>query len=301
MVIKTFGSDKEDRRVCDVSELGILTKSGIIVKLPVVVVPHICDPLQTQLVSAAKQVYDHLTGLDLANVADSTHNLEIDVLIGSDEYWKLVTGRVIKGSCGPTAIETLLGWVLSGPVNGTTDGETVVSIVATPSSHILRVDAATEDDKLEAGLQRFWDLESLGIGKNERSVQETFTQQISMKEGKYEVHLPWKESHSLLPDNYDLCRKRLTGLLQKLKKSPDHLRYYNVMIQDQLRKGIIEPVTDPDQFVEGKLHYLPHHAVVRTDKQTTKLRIVYDASACSMSVSTLVLNLSNHFWTYYFD
>ena len=279
MVIKTFGSDKEDRRVCDVSELGILTKSGKIVKLPVVVVPHICDPLQIQPVSAAKQVYDHLTGLDLADVADSTHNLEIDVLIGSDEYWKLVTGRVIKGSCGPTAIETLLGWVLSGPVNGTTDGETVVSIVATPSSHILRVDAATEDDKLEAGLQRFWDLESLGIGKNERSVQETFTQQISMKEGRYEVHLPWKESHSLLPDNYDLCRKRLTGLLQKLKKSPDLLRDYDVMIQDQLRKGIVEPVTDPDQFVEGKLHYLPHHAVVRTDKQTTKLRIVYDASA----------------------
>ena len=29
----------------------------------------------------------------------------------------------------------------------------------------------------------------------------------------------------------------------------------------------------------GKTHYLPHHPIIRKDKQTTKLRVVYDASA----------------------
>jgi len=32
---------------------------------------------------------------------------------------------------------------------------------------------------------------------------------------------------------------------------------------------------------EGEVHYLPHHAVIRQDKETTKLRVVYNASARS--------------------
>ena len=45
-----------------------------------------------------------------------------------------------------------------------------------------------------------------------------------------------------------------------------------------MEKGIVEdaPVMEPNST---RLHYLPHHAIVRSDKDTTKLRIVYDASA----------------------
>ena len=52
------------------------------------------------------------------------------------------------------------------------------------------------------------------------------------------------------------------------------------MMQEQLRQGIIEKVVDELSKKDGStVHYLPHHAVIRKDKTTTKLRIVYDASA----------------------
>ena len=52
------------------------------------------------------------------------------------------------------------------------------------------------------------------------------------------------------------------------------------MIKDQLDKGIIERV-DQSEKVQPchQIHYLPHHCVVREGKSTTKLRIVYNASA----------------------
>lgn len=64
--------------------------------------------------------------------------------------------------------------------------------------------------------------------------------------------------------------------MQRLKHEPEVLRQYNATIDEQLAKGIIEPVPTDTQ---NDVHYLPHHGVIRTDKSTTKLRVVYDASA----------------------
>ena len=56
-------------------------------------------------------------------------------------------------------------------------------------------------------------------------------------------------------------------------------RHYNDVIQEQLKQGIIEPVEQGVNNGVGKVHYIPHHEVIRVDKETTKLRVVYDASA----------------------
>lgn len=92
------------------------------------------------------------------------------------------------------------------------------------------------------------------------------------------VSLPWKEFHEPLPDNYNLCLKRLRGLLHRLKQNPEVLRQYDDIMKDQLEKGVIEVVTDTTSSL-NRTHYLPHHAVIQNDKSTTKIHIVYDASA----------------------
>ena len=72
--------------------------------------------------------------------------------------------------------------------------------------------------------------------------------------------------------------KRLFGLLRR--SDPSLLKEYNDVIMDQLNRGIVEMVKEPNLSQNhDEPHYIPHHAVIRRDKETTKLRIVFDGSA----------------------
>ena len=141
------------------------------------------------------------------------------------------------------------------------------------------MDTLSENETLECNLQRFWSLESLGILPEKETTLEQFVQQISFDKGQYEVCLPWKESHPPLTSNYELCHRRLNRLYKRLKQDPERLHEYDAVIKDQLSKGVIEVVQNPNGACENRINYLPHHAIVRSDKETTKLRMVYDASA----------------------
>ena len=100
-----------------------------------------------------------------------------------------------------------------------------------------------------------------------------------MKDGRYQVQLPWKETHPLLPDNYNICVNRLQSLLHCLRKDDNLLHNYDQIIREQLDLGITEHVDLSVPNKVNQIHYLPHHGIIRQDKDTTKLRIVYDASA----------------------
>ena len=69
--------------------------------------------------------------------------------------------------------------------------------------------------------------------------------------------------------------------MRRLKCEPSVLVEYDKIIQEQIKNGIVEVIDEHEPMkVDGdKIHYLPHHAVIRQDKEMTKVRIVYDASA----------------------
>ena len=60
-----------------------------------------------------------MANLTLAENSPTNENLNIDIFIGSDFYCKFFNGNVINADEGPVAMETCLGWVLSG--RATTD------------------------------------------------------------------------------------------------------------------------------------------------------------------------------------
>ena len=77
----------------------------------------------------------------------------------------------------------------------------------------------------------------------------------------------------------------LNSVLKHLKKTPELLQEYNYIIEEQSERGIVSDIDLNAPVAVRKLHYLPHHPVIRADKDTTKVRIVYDASCKSTGPS----------------
>ena len=123
-------------------------------------------------------------------------------------------------------------------------------------------------------------MKSLGIKSNESAVNDKLLKDIIFDGIRHEVRLPFMETDPPLPDNYQLSKTRLESLVRRLKPNPELFRQYDQVIQEQLEDNVIEPVSDDDSTTSPtKIHYLPHLAVLRTDKKTSKLRVAYDASA----------------------
>ena len=280
--MNTFGENKSKRENCEVFKINIANKiGGETIEITAIGFPTICAPLSTKVKLSE---YPHLDGLELADVDDRdirNDSDSIDILLGADHYWDIVTGDVVHGAHGSTAVSSKLGWLLSGwSKKPQSDSHTFNNLIIA-ADEFDNSSTVRDHDRLTASLKRFWELESMGINSVESEIpseQQRFVDNIRLNGTRYEVGLPWKSNHRTIDDDYELCRNRLRSLHQQLLKDPKHLKEYNRNIQEQLAMGIVEEVP-PSSNGQKNIHYLPHHCVIRKDKVTTKLRVVYDGSA----------------------
>jgi len=70
-----------------------------------------------------------------------------------------VGSEVQQSDCGPVAISSKLGWLLSGPLSSTQ----YHNIVSTNLIVAHGDDVATSDNELVDTLKRFWEVEAIGI------------------------------------------------------------------------------------------------------------------------------------------
>ena len=104
---------------------------------------------------------------------------------------------------------------------------------------------------------------------------------LTHNDGRYEVSLAWKEDRVALKDNYRQAESWWYNLEKKLLQEPVKAKSYREAINKYVENGVAEEVPcDEVTPTDGRpVFYLPHHAVIREDKQTTKTRVVFDASA----------------------
>ena len=244
---------------CDVVIVCLRSlNDNLIMYIKAFTIPTICSPIANQAVDVAARSYSHLSDLPLAS------DVDIDMLTGADYFWSIVIGVVRRDEEGPVAMETKLGWVLSGIMTENCYDSASLVNAATHCMEVLSVsEEEQQNSRLEDQLRKFWELESIGISVKEPTVYEKFVDTIKYTGGRYEVELPWKESHVLLSDNYVLSVGRLKHLMHRLRKDPVLLKEYDQLIREQERLGIVETVDISQPTEVGKVHYLSHHPVVQ--------------------------------------
>ncbi len=310
--LNTFGNDKHAKQVCEVCDINVEVEGGT-VPIRVLSFPTICSPIAT---SIQVSDYPHLGGLSLADSFDRSDK-EIGILIGANFYHDFVTGDVIRGGSGPVALASKLGWILSGPVSYETETHTCASVISNLAIDILpsRTDIIDEKKEILESLDTFWKHESCGLIEEETGVRSQEGENDKIGETKirfnetdsrYQVSLPFKgELKNLnLDSHYDLCKSRLYSLHSHLKKDQVLLKEYDAVFQDQLKKGIIEIVPKDQEKESSDCHFLCHHGVVKRDRLTTKLRVVFDGSAkgknCQNSLND-ILEIGNNYMPLLFD
>jgi len=143
ITISPFGTKHPTSRHLNVSGTTLLTRSGEELQLSVLVVPFIATPLQN-CASLEFSEFPYLKGLHLAHPLSSDPEFTVLLLVGADYYWDIVGDKVVCGS-EPTAVESKLGYLLSGPMQQ-----------RHPNSMATNVSMITTPNHSDFDLQHFW-------------------------------------------------------------------------------------------------------------------------------------------------
>ena len=275
LFIKTFGKCKG----VDVVSLNVITSNKTIT-IEAICTPDICDPLANRNVKAVSTNHNHLKNLKLP---DSSNNdtKSVNILIGLDYYYLFVTGDIIRREPNePIALNSIFGCILCGTFVETTQANLNVTHLFHVNTLGNKTGGITEegnpfefDITYDTRVQMF-------PKEDHKHIFEDFEKNIQFKNNRYITKLPIRKTDDMLPDNYILANNRLINLEEQLDRNKKRFVDYDKMIQDYLKEGIVEQIDHFDNnTILGRVHYLPHRGVVREDYDTTKLCIVFDASA----------------------
>ena len=217
------------------------------------------NPHYQQLIDS----YSHLRGVKIEDL-DSKEELPVHVVLGSGEYARIKTETKphIGRDGEPIAEKTKLGWFIMSPGQELDRNRMMLTQTSqTDYEELCRLDVLGLADSSE---------------HDQLAVYREFKEQlVRNEEGWYETGLPWRGNHPPLPSNKQGSLRRLTNLNKKLERH-GLTAEYDQIIREQKQQGVIE---DCPLEPTGTEFYIPHKPVIREEAASTKLRVVYDASA----------------------
>lgn len=137
---------------------------------------------------------------------------------------------------------------------------------------------------LDFVLQKFWEIEQIPncqviFTPDEIKCEEIFKKYAARDEsGRFVVPLPFRSENPHFGDTYSQALRRFTYLENKLHKNPELFLSFAKFIQEYIDLNYISTVPD-SEYQSSSSFYLPYHGIFKPDSVSTKLRIVFDASA----------------------
>ncbi|XP_022824808.1 uncharacterized protein LOC111355259 [Spodoptera litura] len=215
-------------------------------------------------------------------IADPTYYKQgpIDIILGAEEYSKILLQGFEKIDSGIISQNTEFGWILSGFCS--TEPRNTIKIL----SLITRAD--------EIQLNKFWELEDITenhqLNKEDQQCEQFYKDTTQRnKNGTYTVRLPFKDPSLEYGNTRQKAAARLIQLEKRLEKNKKLREKYNDFMKEYINMNHMIKVNKTNNY-EGK-YYIPHQPVIREDALTTKLRCVFDASSKSNTKISLNDNL----------
>ncbi|KAG7199850.1 hypothetical protein KM043_016905 [Ampulex compressa] len=228
------------------------------------------------LISIPKGAYQIPGGIKLAD-PNFSQSSGIDILLGAEIFFEvLCVGQIKAGVSHPCLQKSHLGWIVSGSVRKEYTQNQAVSC-----------NLATQD--LSMMLAKFWELDqclgNTAHTKEEAECEALFKSSYKRDEqGRFVVKLPFKsEKLSQLGESRNVALKRFHNLERKLNRQPSLKKEYSQFIREYRELGHMRLVPEEGMSRAVAAYYMPHHAVVKQSRLTTRIRVVFDTSCKSPS------------------
>ncbi|XP_028397206.1 uncharacterized protein LOC114521015 [Dendronephthya gigantea] len=196
----------------------------------------------------------------------------IEMLIGIDHAY-MHSGDSKKIGINIVARHSPLGWIVFGATPGLQE-----------TNRVFHVQYAKPVD-----LTDFWKSKSMGVSqpKIEMTKLSKIEQEAKLIEkgckligNRWQMAYPWSTDPKTLPDNREQAVKRMEARERRLKQNPEQAKAYQEQMEQMESLGFSRKLTEQEiKEYNGPLHYIAHHEVVRPDKKSTPVRIVFNSSS----------------------
>ncbi|GFS85646.1 integrase catalytic domain-containing protein [Trichonephila clavipes] len=201
----------------------------------------------------------------------------VQMLLGAEVFYELMLPGQFKMKGSNVIFQnTVFGFIVSRSTSSDAQGK----------EHCGFIQAA---DNLEHSIKMFWEIENVETDSVKTSAldicEDHFKNTHSRDDqGRYTVAMSLKENPSCLGESRQTVIQRLNSLWKRLSRDKEYLSLCEKFLQEYEDLGHMKEIQADGS---GVSFYMPHHGAYHTEKSTTKLKTVFNASSLSTSGKSL--------------